>query len=100
MPRTVIGSSERLLQELRGWVEHETPSPDAAAVNGLLDLAERELRGVGAAIERLPGQGGFGDTLIARKPGEGSPVVVAGHLDTVWDHGTLAGPMPFRVEGD
>ena len=100
MPRTVIGSSERLLQELRGWVEHETPSPDAGAVNGLLDLAERELRGVGAAIERLPGRDGFGDTLIARTAGEGAPVMVAGHVDTVWDHGTLAKSMPWRVEGD
>jgi glutamate carboxypeptidase len=24
-------------------------------------------------------------------------MVVAGHLDTVWDHGTLAGSMPWRV---
>ena len=55
---------------------------------------------MGASIERLPGTRGFGDTLIARTPGEGAPVVVAGHLDTVWDHGTLAGSMPFRVEGD
>ncbi|MFC7540051.1 M20/M25/M40 family metallo-hydrolase [Siccirubricoccus deserti] len=27
-------------------------------------------------------------------------MVIAGHLDTVWDHGVLAGSMPFRVEGD
>ncbi len=100
MPVTEIGASDRLLAELRGWVEHETPTPDAAAVNGLMDRAEGELRAVGAAIERLPGTRGFGDTLIARTPGEGAPVVVAGHLDTVWDHGTLAGPMPFRVEGE
>ena len=26
--------------------------------------------------------------------------MVAGHVDTVWDHGTLAGSMPWRVEGD
>ena len=100
MPVTEIGSSDRLLAELRQWVEHETPTPDGAAVNGLMDKAEAELRAVGAAIERLPGTRGFGDTLIARTPGEGAPVVVAGHLDTVWDHGTLAGSMPFRVEGE
>lgn len=100
MPATEIGSSERLLAELRSWVEHETPTTDAAAVNGLLDRAEAELRGVGAAIERRPGTGGFGDTLIARTPGEGPPVVVAGHLDTVWDHGVLASSMPWRVAGE
>ena len=37
MPQTEIGSSERLLQELRTWVEHETPTTDPKAVNGLLD---------------------------------------------------------------
>ncbi|MBW8268268.1 M20 family metallopeptidase [Caldovatus aquaticus] len=101
MPRTEIGRSDRLLAELRRWVEHETPTTDAGAVNRLLDVAEGELRAAGAAVERIPGCDGYGDTLIARTPGgRGRPVVVAGHLDTVWDHGTLAGPMPFRVEGE
>ncbi len=100
MPRTQLGTSDRLLQELRVWVEHETPTTDPAAVNALLGMAELELRAVGAALERHPGRDGFGDTLIARTPGKGRPVVVAGHLDTVWDHGTLASSMPFRVEGE
>ena len=100
MPQTEIGSSERLLEELKGWVLEETPTTDPAAVNRLADRAEAELAAVGAAITRLPGQRGFGDTLIARTPGTGAPIVIAGHLDTVWDHGTLAGPMPWRVEGD
>lgn len=99
MPRTAIGTSERLLEELKGWVLHETPTTDAAAVNGLIGKAEAELRAVGAAIERIPGRDGFGDTLVARTPGAGPPVVVAGHLDTVWDHGTLAASMPWKVEG-
>ncbi|MBY0338402.1 MAG: M20 family metallopeptidase [Acetobacteraceae bacterium] len=100
MPSFEIGTSETLLAELRRWVEHETPTTDAAAVNGLMDLAERDLRAVGGAVERLPGRDGYGDTLICRTPGQGRPVVIAGHLDTVWDHGTLAVSMPFRVEGD
>jgi glutamate carboxypeptidase len=99
MPKTEIGSSDRLLAELRGWVEAETPTTDAAALNRLLDGCQAELAAVGGAIERLPGRDGFGDTLICRTPGEGAPVVVAGHLDTVWDHGTLANAMPWRVEG-
>jgi glutamate carboxypeptidase len=100
MPQTEIGSSERLLDELKTWVLEETPTTDPAAVNRLADRAEAELAAVGAAITRIPGRRGFGDTLIARTPGTGAPIVIAGHLDTVWDHGTLAGPMPWRVEGD
>jgi glutamate carboxypeptidase len=99
MPRTEIGTSERLLAELRGWVEAETPTTDPAAVNRLLDRCQAELAAVGGAMERLPGRDGYGDTLLCRTPGEGAPIVVAGHLDTVWDHGTLAASMPWRVEG-
>jgi len=100
MPVTELGTSERLLEELRGWVEHETPTTDAAAIDRLMDKAEAELRAVGAAVERIPGVEGFGGHLLARTPGEGRPVLVAGHLDTVWDHGSLARINPFRVEGE
>jgi glutamate carboxypeptidase len=99
MPATVLGTSERMLEELRTWVAHETPTTDPRAVNGLVDMAEAGLRGVGAALTRIPGRDGFGDTLIARTPGEGKPIVVAGHLDTVWDHGTLASSMPWKIDG-
>jgi glutamate carboxypeptidase len=99
MPATDIGTSDRILAELRGWVEQETPTTDATAVNRLMHRAEAELRSAGGVVERIPGRDGYGDTVICRTPGEGAPVVVAGHLDTVWDHGTLAGPMPYRVEG-
>ena len=100
MPRTEIGPSERLLEELKTWVLHETPTTDPVAVNGLMDKAEAGLHAVGAALQRIPGRDGYADNLIARIPGEGPPVVIAGHLDTVWDHGTLANSMPWRVEGD
>jgi glutamate carboxypeptidase len=100
MPATEIGPSERLLEELRGWVEHETPTSDPAAINALQDEAERELRGAGGEVTRIPGREGRGDHLLCRTPGEGAPILIAGHLDTVWDHGTLAGPMPFRVDGE
>lgn len=98
MPATDLGSADRMLAELRGWVEAETPTTDATAVNRLMDRCEAELRGVGGAVTRLPGRDGFGDTILCRTPGEGAPVVVAGHIDTVWDHGTLGSSMPFRVE--
>ena len=99
MPRTEIGRSEDLLEELMGWVRVETPTTMPEAVNRLMDVAEAELGRAGAALRRVPGRDGFADTLIARTPGEGRPVVVAGHLDTVWPISTLA-TMPARVDGE
>jgi glutamate carboxypeptidase len=98
MPRTDVGSSERLLAELANWVAMETPTTDAASVNRLMDLAESDLAHAGAALTRIPGRDGYGDNLIARTRGAGKPVVVAGHLDTVWSHGTLD-TMPYQVNG-
>ncbi|MGH7066529.1 MAG: M20/M25/M40 family metallo-hydrolase, partial [Acetobacteraceae bacterium] len=95
-----LGSSESLLEELADWVRTETPTSDASAVNGLIDRAERELAEAGAVLRRTPGHDGFGDTLLARTPGPaGKPVLMLGHLDTVWNNGTLA-TMPFRIAGE
>src|SRR5579883_3107389 len=98
MPQTDVGSSERLLLELSGWVKLETPTTDPAAVNRLMDVAESELTLAGARVTRIPGRDGYGDNLIARTPGEGKPILVAGHLDTVWSAGTLEA-MPYQVDG-
>ena len=91
--------SQDLLAELAVWVRLETPTTDAIAVNHLMDLAEADLAGAGADLTRVPGRDGYGDSLIARTPGSGQPILVAGHLDTVWPHGTLA-TMPFHVDGE
>ena len=99
MPQTDVGRSEDLLAELSKWVALETPTTDPASVNRLMDIAEGELARAGATLTRIPGRGGYGDNLIARTPGEGKPVLVAGHLDTVWSHGTL-NDMPYRVNGE
>jgi len=99
MPATNVGRSEDLLAELETWVRIETPTTEPAAVNRLMDRAAAELGQAGAVLTRIPGSNGFGDMLIARTAGEGKPVVIAGHLDTVWSLGTLD-VMPYRLDGD
>ena len=100
MPATEVGTSENLLAELSTWVRMETPTTDAAAVNRLMDVVEGELSRAGASITRIPGRDGFGDNMIARTQAGSreKPVLVAGHLDTVWSHGTLDS-MPYVVNG-
>lgn len=94
--------TEAILAGLRPWVECESPTFDAAAVNGMMALAGRELALLGARVERIPGRMGFGDCVRARFPhpaGEHAPgILVLAHLDTVHPVGTLA-KMPWRREG-
>lgn len=92
---------ETLLDELRVWVEHETPTHDASAVNRLSRHIEHELGAVGAGCTRIEGREGFGDHLVTESPwgaAEG-PVVVLCHIDTVHPVGTIE-DNPFRIEGD
>ncbi len=99
MPVTELGSAEDLLRELASWVELETPTTDGAAVDRLMEKAAAAFEGTSAALTRVPGRDGYGGHLLARLPGSGKPILVIGHLDTVWSSGTLSS-MPFRVETD
>jgi len=94
--------AEAILAGLRPWVECESPTFDAAAVNRMMDLAGRELALLGARVERMPGRMGFGDCVRARFPhasGDAVPgVLVLAHLDTVHPVGTLE-RLPWRQEG-
>ncbi|MEL7466147.1 MAG: M20/M25/M40 family metallo-hydrolase [Pseudomonadota bacterium] len=94
--------ADEMLAGLRPWVECESPTWDAAAVNRMMDLASRDLAIMGATIERIPGRMGLGDSVRARFPHEraGEPgILILGHMDTVHPVGTLAA-LPFRREGD
>ncbi|WP_431282494.1 M20 family metallopeptidase [Humitalea sp. 24SJ18S-53] len=95
-------TSAALLDAVRGWVEIESPTQDAAAVNRVADHVEEKLRRIGARIERRAGTGGFGDILLGHVAGDrdGPGILLLGHIDTVHPVGTLAGPLRFRVEGD
>lgn len=86
-----------LLDALRGWVEIESPTQDAAGVNRVADHVEGLLRGIGAGIERIAGRDGFGDVLVGRVAGEeeGPGILLLGHMDTVHPRGSFG----WRVEG-
>jgi glutamate carboxypeptidase len=101
MPSVDVGTSEALLAELATWVRQETPTTDASAVNRLVDMAQAGLVQAGAEVTRVPGRDGYGDQLIARTPGQEGvkPILISGHLDTVWSSGTLE-TMPYLVNGE
>ncbi|MBV9529895.1 MAG: M20/M25/M40 family metallo-hydrolase [Bradyrhizobium sp.] len=101
-PANLPFDSEAMLQGLRGWVECESPTWDAAAVERMLDLAARDMAIMGASIERIAGRHGFAGCVRARfpHPNEGEPgILIAGHFDTVHPVGTLQ-KLPLRRESD
>jgi len=87
------------LRMLEALVTVESPSADVDRNLMVAAGLQRELELRGASVERHPGPG-YGEHLVARvegKSGPGPPLLVVGHMDTVWVVGTLA-RMPFAIE--
>lgn len=101
-PANLPFDTEAMLQGLRTWVECESPTWDANAVDRMLDLAARDLAILGATIERIAGRQGFGGCIRARlpHPKQGEPgILIVGHFDTVHPAGTIE-KLKFRREGN
>lgn len=93
--------ADAMVRGLRPWIECESPTHDAAAVDRMIDLAAYDLAAAGAGIERIPGRMGLGGCVRATfpHPNAGQPgILIAGHMDTVHPVGTLD-VLPFRREG-
>ena len=95
-----------MLEQLEAVVSIESPSEDKTAVDRASRLVAGWFEGLGGKI-RWHRQKKFGDLLevrlgamAARSNARGGqrrkPILLLGHLDTVWPTGTLA-KMPFRV---
>lgn len=90
-----------LLNLLRALVEVESPSDDKPAVDRCLELTAEAVSGLGGMLRRHRRRDA-GDILEARfAPSRRSrrdrnPILLLGHLDTVWPLGTLK-QMPFRI---
>jgi glutamate carboxypeptidase len=95
----VASRNEWIKSNLRELVEQESPSEDRTAVNAAMSIAERLAGELGGRSKRRK-QKVFGDILELRfGPVRSSrkPILLLGHLDTVWPIGTLA-KMPWREE--
>jgi len=85
-----------MVSVLRQLVEQESPSFNKPAVDSLAQSLARTLAGIGARVQLHPARD-FGAHLQADFAGENraEPVLLLGHMDTVWDVGTLK-TMPVR----
>ncbi|NKE64025.1 M20 family metallopeptidase, partial [Lentzea sp. PSKA42] len=82
-----------LLQRL---VELESPSDDHFGCLAVQDVLGGLLSSAGGRIERSVGSTGT-PVLVARFGAQRSPVLLLGHVDTVWPRGTLQ-ERPYTVE--
>ena len=99
-PNALPLDADAMLASLRPWIECESPTHDAAAVNRMMALAARDLAVAGASVEIIPGRMGLGDCVRARfpHPRRDEPgLLVLGHMDTVHPVGTLQA-LPWRRE--
>src|SRR6202790_3207502 len=93
--------SKAILEGLRRWVETETPTEAPHQVNRLVSMVADGYRDLPVTIERIAGQNGCGDHILARSSwGQDEPgILVLSHLDTVHPMGFIQ-RLPFRVDGD
>jgi glutamate carboxypeptidase len=92
---TTEGKLSWFLKHLEQLVRVESPSEDPAAVNAAQELTAGWAAALGGKIKRYP-QKNFGDVYELRfgHSRRQKPILILGHLDTVWPHGTLRS-MPW-----
>ena len=90
----------RMLKQLAGLVRIESPSDDKPAVDRAAAEVAHWAADLGGRV-KLHRHARFGDSLEARfGPRRGvDPLLLLGHLDTVWNKGTLRS-MPLRLTRD
>jgi len=89
---------EALVRCLRQAVEIESPSQNKAAIDRMATFFAREFRKRGGKV-RVLNHATAGSAVVAefwKRAGGAKPILLLGHLDTVWEIGTLA-EMPYRV---
>jgi glutamate carboxypeptidase len=92
------------LADLERLVNIDCGSYTPDGVNEVADRVSARLMGLGATVERVgggvaPSGQPLGDLVIGRLAGDGPRLLLIGHMDTVFEAGTVA-ERPFQVEGD
>jgi glutamate carboxypeptidase len=84
------------LRQLETLVNIDSGSYSPAGVNRIADFCAASLTDLGAEVERI-GHDRYGDLVIGRLAGDGTRILLIGHMDTVFAEGT-AEARPFRVK--
>ena len=96
---------ERFVASLQAMVDIDCGSYSPAGVNAVADMCQARCRAGAWTVDRrhhvpAAGEPQLGDLLIGTLKGAGGPnILLVGHMDTVFDDGTVA-ERPFRIDGD
>ena len=97
---TVESGLPAFLADLETMCNIDCGSYTPAGVNQIADRVAAELAALGARVERRPDPDRrFGDTVIGTfegRPGAGPRLLLIGHMDTVFEAGTVA-KRPFKI---
>ena len=92
------GDLQLLLDDLRSWVDLDTPGNDRELLDSFARTFGERLERYGLSVELVPDKAGF--YVHATLEGTGQAhVCLLGHHDTVFPEGT-ASARPFRVDGE
>jgi glutamate carboxypeptidase len=98
LSRAVAERKSQMLEMIGELVRVESPTEDRAGVNRCVTMLEDWIKASGGQSKRSK-QRSAGDLLVGRfgpARSKVKPLLLLGHLDTVWPLGTLK-KMPFRV---
>jgi glutamate carboxypeptidase len=90
---------DEMLERVSALVQHESPTSNSDAVNAAQEMVAGWAGEVGGRVKphARSGSGGVLEARFGNPEDERRPVLLLGHLDTVWPVGTLA-RMPWRVD--
>ncbi|WP_309127435.1 M20/M25/M40 family metallo-hydrolase [Microbacterium sp.] len=94
----VTEQARELVDRLAQLTRIETPSLDAAASGRIADLLAAWWRAAGAQVRTVCTDAGT--SVIADVAGDGAPLMLVGHSDTVWPAGTLQAQVPWVDDGE
>ncbi|PYD02388.1 M20/M25/M40 family metallo-hydrolase [Microbacterium esteraromaticum] len=90
--------ADLVLERIAHLVSIESPSFDVAASHAIADDLADWWTDAGAEVRLVTTENGV--HLVAELDGEGEPLLLVGHTDTVWPRGALRGDVPWAVDGD
>lgn len=90
---------DEMLEDLRLFVEQETPSTEKKLVDGFARFLAEYAKAAGGRSEIVSAEGSGDHVRVRWGDGDSKPpILLLGHYDTVWDEGTIE-TMPFEVRG-